>query len=104
MRLYHFFSDPTLEARIGNPFELPREIELIPLPDFLHIIYREEGALITACQDSRDGGVVPIWRAIVCGGVARLDFFETPEPDRRINLFATNTTAIGRSFGVDAPR
>ena len=47
VRLYHFFGDPTLEARTDDPYELPHDIVLIPLPDYLHINYAEEGALIT---------------------------------------------------------
>ena len=76
---------------------------LIPLPDYLHINYAEEGALITAWQDSR-GGVVPIGRAIVRGGVARLNFVEAPDPSRPINVFATRPNAIGRSFTINAQR
>ena len=103
VRLYHFFGDPTLEARTDDPYELPHDIVLIPLPDYLHINYAEEGALITAWQDSR-GGVVPIGRAIVRGGVARLNFVEAPDPSRPINVFATRPNAIGRSFTINAQR
>jgi peptidase C25-like protein len=102
VRIYHFFGDPTLEARTGNPFQLPDNIELIPLPDYLHIGYPEDGAVITAWQDSRDGGAVPIARAVVRGGVARLTFVIAPEPGLRINVIATKPNAIARLFSVDA--
>ena len=103
MRLYHFFGDPTLEARTDDPYELPHDIVLIPLPDYLQINYAAEGALITAWQDSR-GGVVPIGRAIVRGGVARLTFVDAPDPSRPIKVFASTPNAIGRSFSVNAQR
>ena len=103
VRLYHFFGDPTLEARTDDPYELPHDIVLIPLPDYLHINYAEEGALITAWQDSR-AGVVPIGRAVVRGGVARLTFVEAPDASRPINVFVTRPNAIGRSFTIGAQR
>jgi hypothetical protein len=119
VRLYHFFGDPTLEARTENPFELPHEVAYDPFPDYLDVGYAEEGALITAWQDSRNDAAagagspgspgsavsaVPIGRAVVRGGVARLTFVETPDAGRTIHLFATKPNAIGRAFNVDLPR
>jgi hypothetical protein len=104
VRLYHFFGDPTLEARVENPFKLPDDIVLIPFPDFLDIHYGEEGALVTAWQEAGDGSVMPIGRAPVRGGVARLDLVARPEAGRAITLFATRPNAIGRSFSIDMTR
>ena len=104
VRIYHFFGDPTLEARTEYPFHLPDQIELIPFPDFIHIGYPVEGAMITAWQESRNGGALPIGRGIVRDGVARLAYVTAPVPGQRISLFATKPNAIGRSFRIDAAR
>jgi len=104
VRIYHFFGDPTLEARVENPFKLDDNIVLIPFPDFLDIHYGEEGALVTAWQEAGDGSVMPIGRATVRNGVARLDVIASPAAGRPINLFATKPNAIGRAFSVNATR
>jgi len=77
---------------------------LIPFPDFLDIHYGEEGALVTAWQEAGDGSVMPIGRATVRNGVARLDVIASPAPGRPISLFATKPNAIGRAFSVNATR
>jgi peptidase C25-like protein len=96
--------DPTLEARVANPFALPREIEVTPLARSLTILYGEEAAMITAWQLSRDGEVAPIGRGMVRDGVAHLNFVVPPRPDVPVNLFATKPNAIGVAFVFSAPR
>ncbi len=104
VRLYHFFGDPTLEARVDDPYELPHDIVLIPAFDFLEIHYGEEGALVTAWQERGDGSVAPVGRGVVRGGVARLERVEAPDMSRPIKLFATKPNALGRAFSVDLRR
>ena len=78
--LYNLLGDPTLELWTAVSFELPRVIELIPLPDYIEVHYPLDGVTMTAWQETPQG-LRSIGRGVVRDGVARLDYFQ--EPSRR---------------------
>jgi len=92
-RLYHFFGDPTTEVWTESPFRLPTDIVLIPAFDFIDVQYAVEGAVITALQQGR-AGLLPIGRATVVGGGARLNFVVPPEPGVPLMLSASLPNAV----------
>lgn len=92
-RLYHLFGDPTTEVWTDNPFPLPTDIVLVRAFDFIDVEYRVEGAIITALQQGA-AGLLPIGRATVVGGGARLNFINPPEPDVPLMLSASLANAV----------
>jgi hypothetical protein len=96
VRLYHLFGDPTMQAWTRNPFKLPKQIRLIPRPDFLEIHYGEEGAVITALQET-DDGVLPIGRGAVKNGVARLNYVVKPE-NGKLLVSVSKSNAVSMTF------
>jgi hypothetical protein len=92
-RLYHLFGDPTMEVWTDNPFQLPNDFVAIPAFDFIDVEYEVEGAVITALQQGA-AGLLPIGRARVVGGVARLNFVNAPEPEMPLMLSASLPNAV----------
>lgn len=110
VRLYHLIGDPTLDIWTGSPVRLPRDIFLIPFPDFLEIPYAVEGAVITALQEQAPAGtaglpptLVPIARGVVQDGKAILPYVNQPLDDVPLRFFAGMPNAVSTELGVMNP-
>jgi len=102
LRLWHVFGDPTLEIWTGYPYLLPRLPELHEIPQWrpelwqIHVVYPEEGALITVLQKAPEGGdPLPIARGVVEGGVAKLPVVQEPVPGIGFEVSATMANRLG---------
>ena len=95
--LYQLFGDPTLEMWVKPPAKLRKDIVLIPKPDYLEIHYAEEGATITALQET-ETGLRSIGRGVVKRGMARLEIFQAPSPRVAIRFSASLPNAISTSL------
>jgi hypothetical protein len=103
--LYNLLGDPTLEMWTGNPFRIPRFYEeVVQFPDFLHIVYGFDGAIITAFQETEDGPRA-IGRGTVRDGIATLPFFEEPLAGTPIQFSASalNAVSVLLSSRVERP-
>jgi hypothetical protein len=93
--IWHAYGDPTLEMWTRNPhrFLLSREYQLQAMPEYLRVLYAEEGAEITALQRTKQG-IIPIGRAVVSSGVAQIPYFHQPESGTPIMLSASKENAV----------
>lgn len=89
--MWHAFGDPTLEMWTGNPYRLvlPLEFALETGEGGFLIRYAIDGAELTAIQEGPEGGLRPIGRATVAGGVAEMSFLVEPDPEAPIRLSAS---------------
>jgi len=80
--IWHVIGDPTLEMWTKNPHKLiltPNfTVESSRLGEKIH--YAQDGATITELQQSEDGEMRSIGRAVVKNGVADMEYFQRPDP------------------------
>ena len=102
--MWHAYGDPTLEMWTSNPHTLILDLnfELEVHPEFLQVVYPEEGAVITALQQTQRG-LIPVGRAPVIGGIAQLNYFHPPEPGMPIMLSASKENAVSVLLTRGAP-
>jgi hypothetical protein len=100
--LYNLLGDPTLEMWTENPLELPPFYEEIALfPDFLVIVYRFEGATLTAFQET-ETGPRPIGRGVVRDGMGTLTYFEEPLAGVPIQVSASAVNGVSEQLSPPA--
>jgi len=75
VRLYHLIGDPTLRPWTKHPYKLPTDILVDRRPDFLHLGYPVESAVVTVQQETADGSLQPVGRAVVRNGEAVMNYF-----------------------------
>lgn len=96
--LWHAFGDPTQEIWTQEPEHLPQIYTMENLNDALLVSYETEGATITATQNG-----MPIGRASVVNGQARLTFTGAPDPLKPIQISASKANAISRRLTPPTP-
>lgn len=95
--LYNLLGDPTTPLWTDTPFRLPQIVFVDARPEFLHVIYRSEGAEVTAYQETREG-VRAIGRGTIRDGEARLAYVTEPLPGVPIMVAANAENAVPASM------
>lgn len=93
--MWHAYGDPTAEIWLANPYRLllPFDFALLVDDDEVIVNYATDGAVITAFQQGK-GGLVPVARGTVEGGVASMPFFVAPEANSPLILSASYENSV----------
>jgi Peptidase family C25/Propeptide_C25 len=92
-RMYHTFGDPSMAVRTEYPVRIPDYVHVDPHPDHINVSYPVDGATITAVQRTATG-MMPIGRATVKNGIARLNFVSQPVGGLPIQYSAVRRNSI----------
>jgi len=111
LRLWHVLGDPTLEIwtsypwMIAEPIQIPEYIpKWKPQLGEVHVIYPEEGALITVLQQDRELQIpVPIARGVVQDGVAKINVVKEPTEGLGFEVSASVEGRVGAFASFPAP-
>jgi hypothetical protein len=97
--LWHVLGDPTLEMWTAKPgLKLIRHYDFILAQNYLLVKYELEGTLITAYQETKDG-VMPLGRAEVRNGEARLSLIQQPVAGAAIQFSASLENDVSVRLG-----
>jgi hypothetical protein len=104
VRLWHLFGDPAMSVWTSVPAHLPAPPVIHFYPGVLDVVLDSDGATITAMQTDPSGVTTPIGRGVVAGGVARVEFTNTPDAALPIVVVASAPNVIPMSVTVSPVR
>jgi|GEM_PF-1972687 len=101
VRAHQTWGDPTLQMWTEAPAWVPEYILVDSIdPDSLILNYNEEGAVVTAYQETEDGHY-PLGRSLVVDGTASITYIQEPLAGVPIVLSASGVNAVAALLTPD---